>query len=203
MHEQSAVRVFADKAVGLRNPGITIDGTDPDAIAAAFDWAVERARDGHGPALIELVAMRMCGHAHHDDMLYSARTRPPGNTRRWPSRGYANRERYEYWAARDPIPGLCREARSRRRDRARRSMMKREARGDRRVASSLVIEAPGRRRKRRASACSMANRRESASTCSNRSRAQRARHGDAGARNRPPFDRQGQTFLEARHARGW
>ena len=34
--EQSAVRVFADKAAGYGIPGITIDGTDPDAIAAAF-----------------------------------------------------------------------------------------------------------------------------------------------------------------------
>ena len=42
-----------------------------------FAWAVERARAGLGPALIELVAMRMCGHAHHDDMLYLGRDTPP------------------------------------------------------------------------------------------------------------------------------
>ena len=70
VREQSAVRVFADKAAGYGIPGITVDGTDPEAIAAAFAWAAERARAGGGPALIELVAMRMCGHAHHDDMLY-------------------------------------------------------------------------------------------------------------------------------------
>jgi TPP-dependent pyruvate/acetoin dehydrogenase alpha subunit len=34
--QQSAVRVFADKAAGYGIPGITIDGTDPDGIAAAF-----------------------------------------------------------------------------------------------------------------------------------------------------------------------
>src|SRR5207245_7358434 len=71
--EQSAVRVFADKAAGYGIPGLTIDGTDPEAVAAAFAWAAERARAGHGPTLIELVAMRMCGHAHHDDMLYGPR----------------------------------------------------------------------------------------------------------------------------------
>ena len=49
VRDQSAVRVFADKAVGYGIPGITIDGTDPDAIAAAFTWAVERARAGAGP----------------------------------------------------------------------------------------------------------------------------------------------------------
>ena len=83
VREQSAVRVFADKAVGYGIPGITIDGTDPDAIAAAFTWAAERARAADGPALIELVSMRMCGHAHHDDMLYLGKEpRPRGTTRR-------------------------------------------------------------------------------------------------------------------------
>jgi 2-oxoisovalerate dehydrogenase E1 component len=108
VHEQSAVRIFADKAVGYGIPGITIDGTDPDAIAAAFNWAVERAREGKGPTLIELVAMRMCGHAHHDDMLYLGKDPPLG----WEyppvtDGGYVNRERYKYWAARDPIPAYA------------------------------------------------------------------------------------------------
>ena len=44
--DQSAARVFADKAVGYGIPGLTIDGTEPDAIAAAFAWAAERARAG-------------------------------------------------------------------------------------------------------------------------------------------------------------
>ena len=56
--------------------------------------------------------MRMCGHAHHDDMLYLGRDPQPS----WEypplaEQGYANRELYEYWAARDPThstaePGL-------------------------------------------------------------------------------------------------
>ena len=102
--EQSAVRVFADKAVGYGIPGLTIDGTDPDEIAAAFAWAVERARAGNGPALIELVAMRMCGHAHHDDMLYLGKD--PAVSWEYPplsSQGYANAELYQYWSARDPL----------------------------------------------------------------------------------------------------
>src|SRR5207237_7687712 len=63
VHDQSAVRVFAEKAAGYGIPAVTIDGTDPEQIAAAFAWAAERARAGAGPALIELMAMRMCGHA--------------------------------------------------------------------------------------------------------------------------------------------
>jgi 2-oxoisovalerate dehydrogenase E1 component len=102
--DQSAVRVFADKAIGYGVPGITLDGTDPDAIAAAFIWAAERARAGDGPTLIELVSMRMCGHAHHDDMLYLGRD-PQGSWAYPPlsEAGYANKELYEYWSVRDPI----------------------------------------------------------------------------------------------------
>lgn len=102
--ENSAARVFADKAVGYGIPGLTIDGTDGDAVAAAFTWAADRARSGAGPALIELVAMRMCGHAHHDDMLYLGKEVPP--SWEYPAldgSGYADPEQYEFWAARDPI----------------------------------------------------------------------------------------------------
>lgn len=104
LSDQTAARVFADKAVGYGMPGITIDGTDPDEIAAAFAWAAERARAGLGPALVELVCMRMCGHAHHDDMLYHGRDVPPS----WEypeltGTGYADAERYAFWAGRDPI----------------------------------------------------------------------------------------------------
>ena len=74
--ENSAARVFADKAIGYGIPGVTVDGTDADAVAAAFTWAADRARSGAGPALIELVSMRMCGHAHHDDMLYLGKEPP-------------------------------------------------------------------------------------------------------------------------------
>lgn len=104
VREQSAVRVFAEKAAGYGIPGITIDGTDPEAIAAAFAWAAERARAGLGPALIELVAMRMCGHAHHDDMLYLGKDPQPSWT--YPQLhdgGYADRELYDFWCRRDPI----------------------------------------------------------------------------------------------------
>ena len=102
--DQSAARVFADKAAGYGMPGITIDGTDADAVAAAFAWAAERARSGAGPALIELVAMRMCGHAHHDDMLYLGKEAAPSWDYPRPSgEAYVDREQYEFWRARDPI----------------------------------------------------------------------------------------------------
>ena len=109
VRDNSAARVFADKAAGYGIPGLTIDGTDPDEIAAAFTWAAERARAGDGPTLIEVVAMRMCGHAHHDDMLYLGKDQPPSwEYHQLHDTGYANRELYEYWAKRDPIPMYAR-----------------------------------------------------------------------------------------------
>jgi 2-oxoisovalerate dehydrogenase E1 component beta subunit len=48
--------------------------------------------------------MRMCGHAHHDDMLYLGRDPQP--SWEYPAlheTGYANREQYDFWSARDPI----------------------------------------------------------------------------------------------------
>jgi 2-oxoisovalerate dehydrogenase E1 component len=104
VRDNSAVRVFADKGPGYGIPSVTIDGTDPEAIAAAFGWASERARNGKGPALIELVAMRMCGHAHHDDMLYLGKD--PQTSWSYPAlteQGYADRDTYEFWRQRDPI----------------------------------------------------------------------------------------------------
>ncbi|MGH9308404.1 MAG: alpha-ketoacid dehydrogenase subunit alpha/beta [Vicinamibacterales bacterium] len=104
LRDQSAARVFADKAAGYGIPGVTLDGTDPDEIAAAFAWAAERARGGQGPALLEVVAMRMCGHAHHDDMLYLGRDTAGG----WDypavaAQGYVDRDRWAFWSARDPL----------------------------------------------------------------------------------------------------
>jgi 2-oxoisovalerate dehydrogenase E1 component beta subunit len=52
----------------------------------------------------KVVAMRMCGHAHHDDMLYLGKDPQPS----WQyapltPQGYANPKLYEFWSARDPI----------------------------------------------------------------------------------------------------
>ncbi len=109
VHDQSAVRTFADKAVGYGVPHVTVDGTDPEQLAATFAWAAERARQGRGPVLIEVVAMRMCGHAHHDDMLYLGGDPPLSfELPKAPDKGYADAERYRAWAERDPLSSYAR-----------------------------------------------------------------------------------------------
>jgi 2-oxoisovalerate dehydrogenase E1 component beta subunit len=54
--------------------------------------------------LVELVSMRMCGHAHHDDMLYLGKD-PQASWTYAPltAQGYADPDRYAFWSERDPI----------------------------------------------------------------------------------------------------
>ncbi len=66
-------------------PGVAVDGNDVEAVFDAARVAVDRARAGGGPTLIEAQTMRMHGHGAHDDMSYV----PP--------------ELFEEWSARDPI----------------------------------------------------------------------------------------------------
>src|SRR6185436_5647220 len=61
------------------------------------------------PTLVELVAMRMCGHAHHDDMLYLGKDPAPSWS--YPplsEPGYADPLAYAFWSARDPITTYAR-----------------------------------------------------------------------------------------------
>ncbi|MBZ5498179.1 MAG: dehydrogenase E1 component subunit alpha/beta [Acidobacteriia bacterium] len=92
--EQTAAKRFALKAGGYGIPGITVFGNDPDEIAAASAWAAERARQGKGPTLIELLTYRRSGHAHHDDDRYHG---APG------VKGYEFEEERRLWEAADPI----------------------------------------------------------------------------------------------------
>jgi pyruvate/2-oxoglutarate/acetoin dehydrogenase E1 component/TPP-dependent pyruvate/acetoin dehydrogenase alpha subunit len=54
---------IATRAAGYGLPGVTVDGTDPEAIYAAAKTAIERARTGGGPTLLECMAHRLQGHA--------------------------------------------------------------------------------------------------------------------------------------------
>jgi 2-oxoisovalerate dehydrogenase E1 component alpha subunit len=65
--KQMAVKTAADKACGLGLPGINIDGNDLFAVYAAFHEAVERARSGGGPSVIETLVYRITPHSSDDD----------------------------------------------------------------------------------------------------------------------------------------
>jgi len=103
-NEQFASNFLAEKAKGYGIHGVTIDGTDPEALFAAVTEAVESCRNGDGPVLVELICMRFAGHAHHDDMLYFGIE--PDQFIEYPAinqKGYIDKENYELWSKKDPI----------------------------------------------------------------------------------------------------
>jgi acetoin:2,6-dichlorophenolindophenol oxidoreductase subunit alpha len=60
----------ADRAAAYRMPGVTVDGNDPLAVYTAAKTAIERARAGHGPTLLEATTFRFNGHVLGDADAY-------------------------------------------------------------------------------------------------------------------------------------
>jgi len=84
----SKVIDIAELAAAYGIPGVTVDGMDVIAVYHAAREAIERARSGGGPTLLEYKTYRYPGHSRGD----------PGN--------YRGDEELEAWRARDPIPKL-------------------------------------------------------------------------------------------------
>jgi pyruvate dehydrogenase E1 component alpha subunit len=85
--KQTRSKTLAQKALAYDMPGIQVDGNDILAVYAAAQEAVERARSGGGPTLIECVTYRLMMHTTADD----------------PKR-YRTDEEVERWRKRDPLP---------------------------------------------------------------------------------------------------
>ena len=83
---QTHSKTIAQKALAYDMPGIQVDGNDILAVYSAAKEAVDRARSGGGPSLIESVTYRMMMHTTADD----------------PKR-YRKDEEVEGWRKRDPI----------------------------------------------------------------------------------------------------
>lgn len=64
---QTASRTYADKGLGYGVPAVRADGNDALAVYAAVKGAVQRAADGGGPTLIELITYRAGAHSTSDD----------------------------------------------------------------------------------------------------------------------------------------
>ena len=79
---------IADRAVGYGIPGETVDGMDLLAVYEAVSRAVEHARSGQGPVLINALTYRYFGHSKSDKQLYRTK------------------QEVEAWKAQRPDPGL-------------------------------------------------------------------------------------------------
>ena len=76
---------FSRRGPAYGVPGVRVDGNDVLAVYAAAREAIDRARAGEGPTVIEAMTFRMDGHAQHDDAFY------------------VPRELFDEWSRRDPI----------------------------------------------------------------------------------------------------
>lgn len=65
----SAAKI-SDRAAGYQIPGVTVNGNDPLAVYAAAQTAIERARSGAGPTLLEAQTFRFEGHVFGDADTY-------------------------------------------------------------------------------------------------------------------------------------
>jgi acetoin:2,6-dichlorophenolindophenol oxidoreductase subunit alpha len=68
----SAAKI-SDRAIGYQMPGVTVDGNDPLEMYSAAKQAVDRARAGQGPTLIEAKTFRFNGHVFGDADRYMAK----------------------------------------------------------------------------------------------------------------------------------
>ncbi|MGV8896946.1 MAG: thiamine pyrophosphate-dependent enzyme [Rhodoglobus sp.] len=89
LSRQSVAESLAHKAVGYGMPGEQVDGNDLAALLAVLGSAVDRARAGGGPSLVEAHTYRMQAHTNADD-----------DTR------YRDSAEVQEWVARDPLARL-------------------------------------------------------------------------------------------------
>lgn len=87
--DSTSVDNIADRAPSYSMPGVIVDGMDPLKVEESVIVALERARKGGGPTLIEAKTYRYLGHSKSDRRVY----RTP--------------EEEEVWRARDPIDNLA------------------------------------------------------------------------------------------------
>ncbi len=85
LRESTPLDDLARRADPFDMPGLVVDGQDIDVVYATVDEAIDRARGGDGPSLLEMKTYRYKGHSRSDPATY----RPEGEL--------------EEWMARDPI----------------------------------------------------------------------------------------------------
>jgi pyruvate dehydrogenase E1 component alpha subunit len=95
--QQTASPTVAQKALAYGMFGVQVDGNDVFAVYRAVSEALERARTGHEPTLIEAYTYRVTDHTTSDD-----------------ARRYRQEEEVEVWRQRDPIERLARYMRAQR-----------------------------------------------------------------------------------------
>lgn len=71
-HYSSGSPTIAERAVAYGIPGVRVDGKDVEAVYQAAGEAIDRARNGEGPTIVECVTYRNYGHFEGDEQKYKA-----------------------------------------------------------------------------------------------------------------------------------
>lgn len=79
VHKTTPIADIATRAAAYDIPGIIVDGQDVETVYAAAKAALDCARQGEGPTLLELKTYRYRGHSRTDTGPY----RPPGELEKW------------------------------------------------------------------------------------------------------------------------
>jgi TPP-dependent pyruvate/acetoin dehydrogenase alpha subunit len=87
-HAVSPVPRVADRASAYGIPGVLVDGNDVLAVLEATQQAIDRARSGGGPTLIECLTYRYCGHSQYDLQDGAA---------------YRSKDEIDKWRKKDPL----------------------------------------------------------------------------------------------------
>ena len=87
--QTASPKPLAQKALAQGVTGVLVDGNDALAVYAVSHWAIEHAREGRGPVLVEALTYRLGAHTTADD---PRRYQPP--------------DEIDEWRTRDPLPRL-------------------------------------------------------------------------------------------------
>jgi pyruvate dehydrogenase E1 component alpha subunit len=89
IHRSAKIANLSERAAAYAIPGVTVDGNDVIAVYQAASTAVQNARAGQGPSLIEAKTYRWKGHSKSD------------------KQRYRSKEEVKEWQGRDPIARLA------------------------------------------------------------------------------------------------
>jgi pyruvate dehydrogenase E1 component alpha subunit len=120
-----SVASLADRAAGYGMPGVQVDGQDVEAVFQATAAAVERARAGQGPTLIEAKTYRFRAHYEGD-----------------PHERYRDAAELERWKERDPITLLAASLQERGTSRADLDRIEAEVRAEVARAAKVALASP-------------------------------------------------------------
>lgn len=104
--QTTRVKNLSDRAAAYGIPGVTIDGNDPIQVWRTAREAINRARSGQGPTLVEAITYRIAGHSRRDTCDYQPAEERKRALEREPIKRFAERLLSEEIADQAALDGI-------------------------------------------------------------------------------------------------